>query len=529
MGRSPDRRLAWVAIATLGLLFLVVLLRTAWLCDDAYIVLRSVDNLLHGHGLRWNVAERVQTFTNPLWTLLLSSVILVTSEFYYTALFLGIAVSIAAVLVSVRVARTPAMAALALACLAGSKSFVDFSTSGLENPLTHLLLGVFFVLYLRRDRTPRALFWLSLLAALAMVNRVDIALIYLPALGYAFWETRSRRTLASFVLGSLPFVLWEAFSLVYYGFLVPNTAHAKLDHGIGAAEILVQGLHYFGSSVGWDPLTPAVVVVGCAIPIVMRARALLPIVAGVLLYLVYVASIGGDFMAGRFFTAPMYVSVLLLSRFNLISGRLSAIAAFVAVFGLSALAPHPPWATGAGFGTERSHWKDEQGIVDERQIFFRATGLFRTREGGSDPSHRWARQGKALRADPPDSGVGMYGAVGLRGFYAGPEVHLVDPFGLGDPLLSRMPSIHNPNWRIAHFQRVVPPGYLQGVRTGENRLADPLLARYYDKILLITRAPLFGAERWKAIWGMHLGSYDSWIDRQAYRFPRNFPRDEPPE
>ena len=67
MGRSPDRRLAWVAIATLGLLFLVVLLRTAWLCDDAYIVLRSVDNLLHGHGLRWNVAERLLSFT-LYWT-----------------------------------------------------------------------------------------------------------------------------------------------------------------------------------------------------------------------------------------------------------------------------------------------------------------------------------------------------------------------------------------------------------------------------------------------------------------------------
>ena len=50
-------------------LFGVVLVRTAWLCDDAYINFRTVDNFLHGYGLRWNVAERVQTFTDPLWVL----------------------------------------------------------------------------------------------------------------------------------------------------------------------------------------------------------------------------------------------------------------------------------------------------------------------------------------------------------------------------------------------------------------------------------------------------------------------------
>ena len=182
--------------------------------------------------------------------------------------------------------------------------------------------------------------------------------------------------------------------------------------------------------------------------------------------------------------------------------------------------------TGKTFGLERSHWKDDHGIVDERQIFFRGTGLVRRREGGGDPENRWVRQGKKLRATAPEIGVARYGAVGMRGFYAGPRVHLVDPLGLADPLLARMPVIYNPTWRIAHFQRVVPAGYLQGVRSGENTLIDPLLARYYDKLLVITRGPLFSAERWKAIWGIHIGSYDAWIDRQRYRFPPERVSDE---
>ncbi|MEM9695561.1 MAG: hypothetical protein AAGA56_23655, partial [Myxococcota bacterium] len=47
-----------------------IVARDAWLGDDAYISFRTADNFIHGHGLRWNVAERVQAYTNPLWLFL---------------------------------------------------------------------------------------------------------------------------------------------------------------------------------------------------------------------------------------------------------------------------------------------------------------------------------------------------------------------------------------------------------------------------------------------------------------------------
>jgi arabinofuranosyltransferase len=50
--------------------FSLALVNTAWMSDDAYISFRVADNLLQGYGLRWNIDERVQTFTNPLWVLL---------------------------------------------------------------------------------------------------------------------------------------------------------------------------------------------------------------------------------------------------------------------------------------------------------------------------------------------------------------------------------------------------------------------------------------------------------------------------
>ena len=59
------------------------------------------------------------------------------------------AVSAAAVgLFAWKIARSGAAAALGVLVLAASVAFVDYSTSGLENPLTHLLLALFLWLYL---------------------------------------------------------------------------------------------------------------------------------------------------------------------------------------------------------------------------------------------------------------------------------------------------------------------------------------------------------------------------------------------
>ena len=41
-------------------------LKNAWICDDAYILFRSIDHLQQGLGLTWNASERVQTFTGTV-------------------------------------------------------------------------------------------------------------------------------------------------------------------------------------------------------------------------------------------------------------------------------------------------------------------------------------------------------------------------------------------------------------------------------------------------------------------------------
>ena len=84
-----------IALALTGYLSLIV--KDAWVSDDAYITLRVVDNFTHGYGLTWNVDERVQVFTHPLWMFMLSAIYCVVRDVYFSTILLSVVVSFAAV------------------------------------------------------------------------------------------------------------------------------------------------------------------------------------------------------------------------------------------------------------------------------------------------------------------------------------------------------------------------------------------------------------------------------------------------
>src|SRR6476659_2026752 len=92
LAELPDaRRTALVSALVIGYALLVY--RTAWMSDDAFISARTVYNVLHGYGLRWNVDERVQTFTHPLWMMALIAAHALTHEPFYSTLYLSLLVS----------------------------------------------------------------------------------------------------------------------------------------------------------------------------------------------------------------------------------------------------------------------------------------------------------------------------------------------------------------------------------------------------------------------------------------------------
>ena len=204
-------------------LFSIAVVRTAWMCDDAYITLRTVDNFVSGFGPRWNVAERVQTFTHPLWMFVLALPYYVTREAYFTPLVVSILVSLAAMwLLVTRIAVSSATAIIGASVLTFSRAFVEFSTSGLENPLTHLLLAIFFVLYWYPERAHR-LTHLWIVVSLIMVSRLDAGLLVLPAMLVRTYQVGWRPGVKAVAIGVVPLVTWELFSIIYLAFR-PNTA-----------------------------------------------------------------------------------------------------------------------------------------------------------------------------------------------------------------------------------------------------------------------------------------------------------------
>lgn len=506
-----DRALLFGLVAAL----LLLALKCAWACDDAYITFRVVDNFTSGHGLRWNATERVQAYTNPLWMLLMSLPYGVTREPYFTSLALSLAcTAAAALLLAFRGARDVAGAALALVVLCGSKAFVDFSTSGLENPLLHLALVAAFVAFTSDVPDRRRSLKLALCASAVALTRLDGLALLAPLLVMQLARERRGRGFVQMALGFLPLVLWELFSLVYYGALIPNSALAKLSSGLPQSELTAQGFEYIANSFALDPLTLLAISAALAVAVLRRESAGLAITLGILLHLFYVTRVGGDFMSGRFLTAPLVAAAFVLAQARLdvrVAGALAL--ASLAVAGMTPLSPLRAPVDYAQ-GKKSPEFIAANGIADERGYWYTVSGLWsenRTTEGklhvskGHPLADVFAREATKVK---------LAEGIGYLGFWCGPDVHLLDPMGLSDALVARQPiwvdgkfvepdkNAKNASrgWRVGHYYRSVPAGYLESLSDPARKLDDPLLQAQREQLDLVTRAPLFAPGRWGAIW-----------------------------
>jgi len=502
-------KLLTISVILLIVIFTIVVIRNAWMSDDGYITFRTVDNFVNGYGLTWNISERVETYSNPLWMFLVSIIYFFTNEIYYSVIILSITISVLAITIfSFKISKTLVGALLGIGIFIFSKAFIDYSTSGLENPLTHLTLAIFLFVYIKAKNNFnfKILFWLSLIAALGTVNRLDILLFFIPTLAYVFFKLPKLKGLYTVVAGLMPLIAWKAFSIFYYGFPLPNTAYAKvLNTGIPKSDLIQQGFFYFENSIKWDPLTLLIVFAGISLPLIGKQKHLIPVIVGIILYLLYVLQTGGDFMSERYFAAPLFIAVVLISQNNFTSLKripLIVLAVIIILVGITAIKPPI-------FSDEMYEEISpiDHGIVDERGRYHDNTGLYRLGENNGTPEHYGVTEG--LEAKISGDSPQVRRIIGMYGYYVGPEIHVIDPFGLGDPLISKLTPSYDPEWRIGHQTRELPPGYFETIKNGTNVIEDKNLAEYYEKIALITRGNLSDVKRLEVIWNMNIGKYDS--------------------
>lgn len=483
----------------------MVILRTAWISDDAAITLRTVLNLLNGYGPTFNLDERVQAYTHPLWFLLLSGASFLSGNIFVATFILSIVCSIAAVWIVL--SRAPNIGGLLIVggAFILSKAFIDFSTSGLENPLSHLLIGLIILVALRIFAFPARkdvfLFWF--LCSLLYLSRPDLLLIVAPlALMVAWGGMSDKKSLfVLLLLGGLPVLLWTVFSVYYYGFPFPNTAYAKLGAGIPPDARIAQGIQYLLHSIERDPLTPAFITLGCLFAFNASSlhRAL---VTGIVLYLLYVVSIGGDFMEGRFLTAPLYATAFMVVQAGLRGTQWLGMGMVLIVFGLSGAK-----STLLSDSTYSDETIPRDGIADERGFYYQRFGLLTARrETFLQPKWEVGERRTVI----------VCGGLGYDGIFNGPGVHFIDYCALADPLLARLPARYDPDWRPGHFHRQLPTDYQASLEANQNLLKDPQTKSYWDSIRLVTRAPLNDWSRWREIARLNFGLVEH--DLNVYRY-----------
>ncbi|HET9299743.1 MAG TPA: hypothetical protein VFO11_07335 [Candidatus Polarisedimenticolaceae bacterium] len=423
MPHPPSRggaKLGWAAAG--GILALAVgdAVRLRWVSDDAFISFRYAANLVDGLGLVFNAGERVEGFSNFLWTLLLTPSLALGADPVAPAQVLGIvfyAATLGLLVVCTlrrRTFRVP-VAALGLALHLHARIF---ATGGLETALfTFLVTATVTVTMDARGGRGYAL--ASCLALLAALTRPDGAIFLLwPLLGALIQERRPSSLTAAVLPAGVLGGLYLAWKLHYYGEILPNTFYAKsASEGRYPQGLLYLRLYF---QTYWPLLA------GLLAPLVLlrpgrEVRGLILSAGACLAYLLFVAHVGGDFMFARF---ALPVTPLLLLQAETLCAHLApaSLRWGVALVLLAGLAP-------ARTPAAMFHLTNPTGIVEER-AFYPRQRVEEARRAGAELERAFA--GVPVR-------VAIYGSQAMLAYYARFPYVLEAHTGLTDREIARRP------------------------------------------------------------------------------------------
>lgn len=346
----------------LGLTVLAVLvscggmLWPSWITDDAFISFRYAQNLVAGNGLVYNAGERVEGYTNFLWTMLAALALRLGGDLVWLSYTSGVVIGLALLLATYRLGRRlgPAWALAAALIVATSQSVLVYTSrgSGLETGLFALLVlaGCAFA------SSPQLARWCGAWFALATLTRPEGALLMgltlLWMLG-KYVTTGSRQSavgappipqplppavgegegvlpaplvregpgergggqgrFASRALSAIlpvlgwylvivvPYYLWRT---VYYSEFLPNTFYAKTGGGL---RQIVRGLGYTGAF-AWTLGGPLALLAYAALAGGLRAAMRQwqgYVILIITVYTLYIIVVGGDHFPGDRFFVPI--------------------------------------------------------------------------------------------------------------------------------------------------------------------------------------------------------------------------------
>ncbi|MGZ6066494.1 MAG: hypothetical protein ACXWVM_29115 [Polyangiales bacterium] len=308
--------------------------RYFWLDDDQMISMRYARNLASGQGLVFNPGERVEGYTNPLWTVLLAGIHLLPLHDAHTSLVAKLVALCVVVwvvwlscelLLEIEPAARPLLPVVTLA-VAYAYDITFWAANGYETPLLTALF-TFAALRIVRERGRASPLTVLAIGVLPLVRSDAFHLSAMLGLLAIALSERPRAAAARVSFAALLPVAHLLWRRSYYGEWLPNTFHLKvsgLQHrvGLGLAYVETFALRY--------ALFLAVAGVGAY---VLRDRFRAWTLAAAAAVALYCLSVGGDVFAGsRFFAAVvpvlMVAALSSIARVEAPAARHAAITAF---------------------------------------------------------------------------------------------------------------------------------------------------------------------------------------------------------
>ena len=441
-----SRRLLWLRRVLLAAIALIALWHARsydFFCDDAFIALRYAKNLVEHRELTYNLGQRVEGFTSPLWVLLISAVGSLGIPFVLATRMLAAAAGLGTFWALARFwdelePQAPFLVLGPALALAMSAPFAAWIFGGLETPLfvaTFTLTLTLIALSARR-RDLRSAFLAGLSTACCILCRpeggtlavIGSVVVCLPA--PASPERLWRRLLAWFLPLMLVVGGYELFRLRYYGYPLANTFYVKTS-GEGLWERGVSYLGLAGREFGWPMLA------ACALSLtgllISNSRA--PARPRVLLFgtgvaaaihLLYVARVGGDFLDLYRFLTPLLPAAFCIVA--CVAARLFFTLAGQKRFAVPTVA----------LGLLLAHGQSQLAMAREAtQIAATSRAALRLEPLGWTRLYalRWQGIGRWLAGARAKSDSTAVGAAGALPYYS--ELPNLDLFGLNDLEIAR--------------------------------------------------------------------------------------------
>jgi len=296
--------------------------------DDAYISFRYAKNLAEHGQLVFNLGERVEGFTNFLWTALLALAMKFGAPPEHASRVFGIAIGIAGLFVVNRISlrldhdKPRAAHCLATVGLALTSAYACWCTGGLETQLFTLLFLLAtnaFLAELQEGSGNKSAVWFALAGMTRPEGLLLFGLAGLFRLAHMVLADRrfipTRKEVAWVALFIAVFAPYFAWRWWYFGWPFPNTFYVKSSGGAGA---LPWGLYYL-RRFAEDHLLYFLLPIGLAgfatrkDPKQFRLFCFGTLVLSV--FTAYTAKVGGDFMGLYRFVLPvMPLGALMLQQ-----------------------------------------------------------------------------------------------------------------------------------------------------------------------------------------------------------------------